>query len=123
MLAKIEQQQLLVADDVSIEISGETVHLVADLRKSQKPTLIGHYGINTDPKWYANVYRWYVSEEGNPSPKFPDDYERIILPGVMPPNFSDLTYLANRYIVFTVTPVDIHGVRSNKVRSTNTVYI
>lgn len=123
MLAKMEQQQLLVADDVSIEISGETVHLVADLKKSPKPTLIGHYGINTDPKWYANVYRWYVSEEGNPSPKFPDDYERIILPGVMPPNLSDLTYLANRYIVFTVTPVDIHGVRGNEVRSTNTVYI
>lgn len=122
-LAKMEEKQLLVAEDVSIEISGETVHQVADLKKSPKPTLIGHYGANTDPKWFTNLYRWYVSEEGNPSPKFPDDFERISIPGVTPPNLDDLSILANRYVVFTVTPVDIHGVRGNEERSTNTVYI
>jgi prepilin-type N-terminal cleavage/methylation domain-containing protein/uncharacterized repeat protein (TIGR02543 family) len=122
-LARMEQKQLLVAENVSIEVSGETVHQVADLKKSPKPTLVGQYDANTDPKWYTNIYRWYVSEEGNPSPKFPDDYERIALEGIVPPNLNDLSYVANRYVVFTVTPVDIHGVRGNEERSSNTVYV
>lgn len=122
-MARMENQQLLVADGVTIEISGETIHEVADLKKSPKPTLIGRYNENADVKWYTNIYRWYISKEGNPNPQFPNDFERIAIPGVTPPNLNDLTDLANRFIVFTVTPVDIHGVRGNEVRSTNTVYV
>ena len=122
-LAVMEIRQLLVAEGVSIEISNETIHQIADLKKTPKRTLIGKYATNADPNWYANIFKWYYSDVGNPNPVFPDDYERVILPGVTPATLDSLSKYANRYIVFTVTPVDIHGVRGNEVRSSNTVYI
>lgn len=121
----IDENSQLVAPPkgVAIEVSGETVHQIADLKKSPLPTLQGIYDMNTDEKWYANLYRWYVSKEGDPDPSFPEDYTRISIPGVVPDYLNNLLRFANRYIVFTVTPVDIHGVRGNEVRSSNAVYI
>lgn len=120
-LAEMEVRQLLVAEGVTIEVSDETIHKVADLKKTPQPTLIGKCSTNTDPNFYTNIFKWYVSKEGDPDPLFPEDYQQI-LPGNTS-TLGDLTQLANRYIVFTVTPVDIHGVRGNEVRSNNTVYV
>lgn len=122
-LANREFRTLLVAGGVSIEVSNETIHEVADLKKTPKPTLNGIYNENTDSKWYANIYKWYISKEGDPAPVFPYDYSKIVISGVTPDNLNDLARFANRYIIFTVTPVDIHGVRGNEVRSNNAVYI
>ena len=123
VLAEKEVRTLLLAQGVAIEVSGETVHQIADLKKSPLPTLQGIYDENTDEKWYANLYYWYVSKEGDPDPSFPEDYSRISIPGVVPDYLNNLLRFANRYVVFTVTPVDIHGVRGNEVRSSNAVYI
>ncbi len=122
-LAQKELRTLLRADGVTIEVSGETEHELADLKKSPAPTLKGKYAPNTDPKWYVNLYRWYVSKEGDPDPVFPDDYTRIPMPGTVPDSLNNLSRYANRYIIFTVTPVDIHGIRGHEVRSNNAVYI
>ena len=122
-LAEMEVRQMLVATGVRIEVSNETVHELADMKKTPKPTLIGKVDTNTDPNWYANLYKWYVSNEGNPDPVWPEDYERLTFTGVTPPNLNDLTKEVNRYIVFTVTPVDIHGFRGTEVRSSNEVYV
>jgi uncharacterized repeat protein (TIGR02543 family)/prepilin-type N-terminal cleavage/methylation domain-containing protein len=124
-LAEMEVRQLLVAEGVTIEVSGESVHKVADLKKSPKPSLTGKAATNTDPNWYTNLFKWYVSKEGDPDPVFPEDYQLILFPGLITPpqELTDLSKFANRYIVFTVTPVDIHGIRGNEVRSNNTVYV
>jgi len=124
-LAEMEIRQLLVAEGVTIEVSNESIHKVADLKKTPKPTLIGKVAANPDPNWYTNLYKWYVSKEGDPDPVFPEDYQQLLFPGMISPpqELTDLTKLANRYIVFTVTPVDIHGVRGNEVRSNNTIYV
>lgn len=123
VLAEKEVRTLLVADGVSIKVSNDVAHRIADLKKSPLPTLQGLYNANTDAKWYANIYKWYLSKEGNPDPVFPDDYTRLTAIPFTQDNVSNLIQYANRYIVFTVTPVDIHGVRGNEVRSSNTVYI
>lgn len=124
-LAEMEIRQLLVAEGVAIEVSNESIHKVADLKKTPKPTLAGKVAVNPDPNWYTNLYKWYVSKEGDPDPVFPEDYQMILFPGLISPpqELADLTQMANRYIVFTVTPVDIHGVRGNEVRSNNTIYV
>jgi|GEM_PF-1738161 len=122
-LAQMEKKQLLVATGVWIDISDDAVDKVADMKKDPSPTLTGKFDANSDENWYVNVYKWYVSKEGNPNPVFPDDYEMILIHGVTPPNLADLSNYVNRYIVFTVTPVDIHGVRGNEVSSTNRVYV
>lgn len=123
-LAQMEMSTLLVAKGVRIEVTGETVHDLADLKKSPKPMLEGKVDeFDESTNWYANVYKWYVSKEGDTDPIFPEDYERIIIPGVTLPKLTDLTKLANRYVIFSVTPVDIHGVRGNEITSSNRVYI
>lgn len=121
-LTQMEVRTLLLAEGVRIEVSGETVHRVADLKKTPKPTLIGLCNANTDPNFYVNLYNWYVSREGDPNPTFPDDYDRIAFPGVTPSTLTDLSRLANKYIVLGVTPVDIHGIRGNEATS-NVVYV
>lgn len=122
-LAQMEVRTLLLASGVRIEVSGETVHKVADLKKTPKPTLTGLCNPNTDPNFYVNLYNWYVSKEGDPNPTFPDDYDRITFPGVTPSTLTDLSRLANKYVVLGVTPVDIHGVRGNEATSSNVVYV
>lgn len=128
-LAEMEIRQLLVAEDVRIEvINGVSPHEIADMKKTPKPTLKGLSADIEDPgirdeNWYANIYKWYYSDIGNPNPVFPTDYERVIIPGVTPATLDNLSKYSNRYIVFTVTPVDIHGVRGSEVRSSNRVYV
>ncbi|HWQ78553.1 MAG TPA: InlB B-repeat-containing protein [Anaerovoracaceae bacterium] len=124
-LAEMEVRQLLVAEGVTIEVSNESVHKVANLKKTPKPVLTGKVAANTDPNWYTNLFKWYISKEGDPDPVFPEDYQMILFPGLITPpqELTDLSKLANRYIVFTVTPVDIHGIRGNEVRSNNTIYV
>lgn len=121
-LAEMEQHQLLVAEEVTIEISGETIHQVANLSKSPPPILHGRVKKNENKNWYANKYAWYVSREGNPNPEFPSDYERIIFSGETPNKLENLGRFSNRYIIFTVIPVDIHGARGSEV-SSDRVYI
>lgn len=122
-LAEMQVHQLLVASNVRIEILNKTVHEVADMKDDPKPQLIGLVDANTDPNWYADLYHWYASMEGNPDPVFPDDYEEIYFGGISPNSLTDLTDLVNRYIMFTVVPVDIHGIRGNEVNSSNVVYV
>lgn len=122
-LADMELRQLLVASGVRIKVNGGSHANLADLTINPKPWLEGMYDSNPDKNWYANIYEWYRSKEGNPNPVFPGDFEKIIFAGKTPDELTDLSKHANRYIVFTVTPVDIHGVRGNEVRSSNTVYV
>ncbi|QRN86074.1 InlB B-repeat-containing protein [Clostridia bacterium] len=122
-LTEMQVHQLLVASNVHVEILNKTTHEVADMKDDPKPQLIGLVDANTDPNWYADLYHWYASMEGNPEPVFPDDYEEIYFGGISPSNLTDLTNLVNRYIMFTVVPVDIHGIRGNEVNSTNVIYV
>lgn len=123
VLAEKEVRVLLEAKGVSIEVSNDSLHKIADLNKPIAPTLKGIFEPDDDKKWYANIYYWYLSKEGNPDPVFPDDYIRLTDVGLKSTELKDLIQYANRYIVFTVTPVDIHGVRGNEVRSSNRVYV
>ncbi len=122
-LADMELRQLLVATGVKIKVEGGDNDYFADLKRTPKPWLQGLYDANLDNNFYDNKYEWYVSNPGNPNPVFPGDYRKLVFPGITSDKLTDLHKYANRYVVFTVTPVDIHGVRGNEVRSTNEVYI
>lgn len=51
-----------------------------------------------DVNWYANVYKWYISEAGNPDPVFPND-ENDFGSGTQKDE-SVFTGLVNRFVVF-----------------------
>jgi len=123
-LAEKERVQLLSTDGVSIQVSTDTTNTVADVSLTPKPVLTGIYNTSSDPSFYTNIYTWYASLRGNQDPKFPDDYERIYFGGITPSSMTaNLASFIDRYIVFTVIPVDIHGVRGNEAVSTNRVYV
>ena len=123
-LAVREKFSKLTANNVRIEVIGGTSNDFANLA-SGTPSLEGKVDAITDSTWYANVYKWYISDPGISEPVFPDDYKQISQ-YVIPPTQTKITNLnpyANRFIRFSVTPVDKHGVRGSEVFSTNTVLI
>lgn len=123
-LAEREQFSSLTANNVRIEVVGGTSNDFANLA-SGTPSLEGKVDAITDSTWYTNVYKWYVSDPGISNPVFPDDYKQISQ-YVIPPNqikITDLNPYANRFLRFSVTPVDKHGVRGSEVFSDNTVLV
>ena len=125
VLAINEIRDLLEAKDVYIEVSDNVLHEIADLNKPTAPTLIGHYNIpKVSEDWIPkSICRWYVSKEGNPDPIFPDDYILLTDLGRESSELKELIQYANRYIIFSATPVDIHGLRGKEVISNNRIYI
>lgn len=123
-LAEREQFSSSTANNVRIEVVGGTSNDFANLA-SGTPSLEGKVDAITDSTWYTNVYKWYVSDPGISNPVFPDDYKQISQ-YVIPPNqikITDLNPYANRFLRFSVTPVDKHGVRGSEVFSDNTVLV
>jgi len=123
-LAKREKFSSLTANNVRIEVVGGTSNDFANLAKGT-PSLEGKVDAITDSTWYTNVYKWYISDPGISEPVFPDDYKQISQ-YVIPPTqtkITDLNPYANRFIRFSVTPVDKHGVRGSEVFSNNTVLV
>ena len=123
-LAEREFRVPLVARLVKIDISNETTqNNIAYLAKSNEIELLGSCSeLDREDNWYVDIYNWYVSNEGKPQPQFPADFVRIPREGITPPILSNLARFANRYIVFTVIPVDIHSVRGSETPS-NPVYV
>ena len=123
-LAEREKFGSLTANNVRIEVTGGVSNDFANLA-SGTPILEGKFDTITDPTWYANVYKWYISDPGISEPVFPDDYKQISQ-YVIPPTQTKITNLnpyANRFMRFSVTPVDKHGVRGAEVYSSNIVLI
>ena len=122
-LAKREKFSSLTANNVWIKVGGDIAYFVN--LESGSPSIEGTVDAITDSTWYTNVYKWYISDPGISEPVFPDDYKQISQ-YVIPPSqtkITDLNPYANRFIRFSVTPVDKHGVRGSEVYSTNTVLI
>lgn len=125
-LAEIETRSLLTVANVRIDVTDDANDSVADMKKPTPPTLIGLFDDNSSqPGFFANLYGWYVSHEGIADPIFPADYTRISFAGADPQSLTDLLNRAgaNRYVVFTATPVDIHGVRGAEVASTRVLVL
>ena len=123
-LAQREKFSSLTANNVRIEVVGGTSNDFANLATGT-PSLEGKVDAITDSTWYTNVYKWYISDPGISEPVFPDDYKQISQ-YVIPPTqtkITDLNPYANRFIRFSVTPVDKHGVRGSEVFSKNTVLV
>lgn len=123
-LAQREKFSSLTANNVRIEVVGGTSNDFANLATGT-PSLEGNVDAITDSTWYTNVYKWYISDPGISEPVFPDDYKQISQ-YVIPPTqtkITDLNPYANRFIRFSVTPVDKHGVRGSEVFSKNTVLV
>lgn len=130
ILAINEVRPLLDATGVQIDVittnPKSADNRTAYLDYTPKPTLLGLVtAFDTNSSWIVNVYKWYVSKEGSTNPVFPDDYVKIVQLGdpATHNNLSDLSKYANRYIEFTVTPVDINGIRGKETRSNAPVYI
>lgn len=124
-LAEREKFSSLTANNVRIEVTGGVSNDFANLASGTPILLEGKFDTITDPTWYANVYKWYISDPGISEPVFPDDYKQISQ-YVIPPTQTKITNLspyANRFIRFSVTPVDKHGVRGAEVYSSNIVLI
>ena len=120
MMAVKEVRTLLDAGTIYIEVSGDADATIANMKAN--PVLTGKYTEYTDKR--INILHWYVSEVGNPDPKFPEDYTKLVFSGgSAPKELTDLTALANKWVMFTVTPVDYFGVRGDEARSVNRVYV
>ena len=126
VLAMKEKGDLIEAISVSIKISNDEQHKIANLNKPVAPTLKGEYTLY-DPNNIRDkeniIYKWYLSKEGNPDPIWPRDYVRLTNVSMRSQELKNLNQFANRYIIFSVTPVDINGARSNEVTSSNRVYV
>lgn len=125
-LAEKENYGKLEAKNVKIEVVGGTNNDFANLA-SGTPSLKGYVDKIEDKTWYTNVYKWYVSDIGISEPKFPDDYKQIsqydIPPSQINVSNDKLNKYANRFIRFSVIPVDRHGLRGSEIYSSNTVFI
>lgn len=125
-LAEKENYGKLEAKNVKIEVVGGTSNDIANLA-SGTPSLKGYVDKIEDKTWYTNVYKWYVSDIGISEPKFPDDYKQIsqydIPPSQINVSNDKLNKYADRFIRFSVIPVDRHGLRGSEIYSSNTVFI
>ncbi|KAB3527588.1 hypothetical protein [Alkaliphilus serpentinus] len=101
-----------VAENVKITVSNDPNDLNAD----QSSILTGSYDtVEGSSAVYTHLYRWYVTKPEAGGNDFPRDYQLIT--GEASFSLSNLSAFPNRYIVFTVTPVDVHGLRGAEVAS------
>lgn len=132
-LAKAEKKNRLFMGKVELKVKkgvgAPVTKEIVDLTKGE--TLIGEFDdLSADKTWHANLYTWYVSDIGLSDPQWSvesskSDFKEIS-PSEIPRDRFELSRLekyANRYMMFSVTPVDIHGVRGTETVSNNRVYV
>lgn len=119
-LAMNEDQARLSANELKIKINGAD-GTVAPL----SATLTAECTPLVDPSFYTYIYKWYVSYEGISTPRWPDDFVLIDLPGIDPPLLDGLAgrNVMNRFVTASVTPVDSLGLRGEETISSNRVYV
>ena len=128
LLANMQDSTDLIATNVAIKVDGviSNPEDTANMTSTPAPVLTAVCDAFVDPTtWYTNIFIWYKSKPGNTDPKFPDDYElheRKTNSGTTQ-TLIDTSGLVNRYVVVTVTPVDINGVRGKEQTSSNRVLI
>ena len=128
LLANMQDSTDLIASNVYIEVDGTSSNPedTANMTNSPAPVLTANCDIfHTPTTWVTNIYMWYKSKPGNTDPKFPYDYELHERKTNNGPTQTliDTSGLINRYVVVTVTPVDINGVRGKEQTSSNRVLI
>ncbi len=113
----VEKIELLINDDNTKDVA-----LV-----SGTPDITGEYTIGDSKYYYTTIAKWYASIPGVIEPNWPGDYEQIErtvqeiktkpITGKLSFDKSKLKNYANRYLVFTVQPVDGNGVRGAEAQS------
>lgn len=126
-LAVSEIREPIKVENVMIEVSDDTNNMIADLASNPSPKLTAIYSDNSsEPGFYVNLFRWYRSLPGKDLAQlnYPDDFMLISVSQTTDVLSNLLDNVgANRYVVLTITPVDIHGFRGNTSISSNVVYI
>lgn len=121
-LAKNQNFLKVKVDSVWIDIKDDVNDIIVDSSVSKIEALIEE---KVDPNRFTKLYKWYVSKEGITEPKSIDDYYQISIERAPldKAELKDLEEFANKFVIVSATPVDIHGRRGDEVFSSNRVFV